>query len=259
MHTNPQVESDEPMADEGQADAIGTGPISTGQDNPVSNELHTYFEKQAAQIRELDSKSSGVELQKSKVHAETWQKIRKDEASYKAYVEEYLGMALRTVQRHRDVYLFFVSKEGKNVPPEAPSYKYLEKVGLHKLDLIKTLYRASATKLKKYGIQKPVISSESITVTFDDGASYDASDSSLTMRMLKSRMARKASSRGKTVSISRDRLEKLQRERDKFESDLKDAKVRNEELKQQVKSLNEVCEQLRSQVEKQSSTSEAAA
>ncbi len=258
MHTNPQVESDEPMADEGQADAIGTGPISTGQDNPVSNELHTYFEKQAAQIRELDSKSSGVELQKSKVHAETWQKIRKDEASYKAYVEVYLGMALRTVQRRRDVYLFFVSKEGKNVPPEAPPYKYLEKVGLHKLDLIKTLYRASATKLKKYGIQKPVISSESITVTFD-GTSYDASDSSLTMRMLKSRMARKASPKGKTVSISKDRLEKLQRERDQFESDLKDEKLRNEELEQQVKSLNEECEQLRLQVEKQPSTSEAAA
>jgi hypothetical protein len=180
----------------------GESPTATphGEVNLITDTVarQQYLEGQTEVFRQKERSDYVSDDEKGKLLFEVWTALEKTDQFWIEWVENDLGIPRRTAQRLRDVYGFYWAACPSDMPPVAQEYR--AQVGITKLDLIRTLRKAPADKLKLKGITDLSITESAISITItshdddhdDDhereSNTYDAADPALTVRMLRERM-----------------------------------------------------------------------
>lgn len=226
-----------------------------------------YFQSRVIQHMALQGEETEVALRRGELHYHDWKWLsehpltgedEKERGKYWThFVEEQLGVPVRTATLHRRVYEFYT-----HVQPVARPY--LCRVGMTKLDLAITLKNAGVRNCAYNGIKDLTFSPDSITVTIesrnpegvDEETVYDFADTNLTVRMLRERMpqAYRKSSEGKASSLDekykklKQDFQKIRQERDVLQAQNTSLQQRAAQAELQQQRLLEEVKHLREQL-----------
>jgi hypothetical protein len=201
-----------------------------------------YLNQKAQDFQNLDVNGYGIDDLKGQILLEAWQRLKTDDSFWTKWVKKTLMTPLRTAQRLRDVHSFYWAERPADVPSVALEYR--AKVGITKLDLIRTLWNADPEERTAAGVTTLTITEESIRITLtktsDTGeqvpVEYDASSPDLTVRKLRSSMPARAtrpprqdespapaSDEESQTAMLLSRIEELEKEKANLESYLQEA------------------------------------